>query len=111
MNPEGFDNIFRISDDYFLVENAGNTGLLDPYGNVLLPAEFQNIRREKKDFLVVNKDGLTGIINESGEVILPLAYQEILVDWTNGHILTKNLYEPVVVQILEPTGKRNKKGA
>lgn len=111
INPEGFDNIFRASDDYFLVENAGNTGLLDPTGNVLLPAEFQNIRREKKDFLVVNKDGLTGVINESGEVILPLAYQEIMVDWTNGQILTKSLYEPVVVQIIEPTGKRNKKGA
>jgi hypothetical protein len=111
INTEGFDNIFRASDDFFLVENAGNTGLLDPTGNVLLPAEFQNIRREKKDFLVVNKDGLTGVINESGEVILPLAYQEILVDWNNGQILTKSLYEPVVVQLSEPTGKRNKKGA
>ncbi len=111
INPEGFDNIFRTSDDYFLVEKEGRTGLLDPKGNVLLPAEFQNIRREKKDFLLVNKEGLTGIINEAGEVILPLAYQEILVDWANGQIFTKNLYEPVVVQVTEPTGKRNKKGA
>jgi len=110
INPEGFDNIFRTSDDYFLVEKEGKTGLLDPKGNVLLPAEFQDIRREKKDFLLVNKEGLTGIINEAGEVILPLAYQEILVDWTNGQILTKSLYEPVVVQVTEPTGKRNKKG-
>lgn len=111
INQEGFDNIFRTTDDYFLVEKAGNTGILDSKGNELLPTEFQNIRREKKDFLVVNKDGLTGVINEAGEVILPLAYQEIVVDWANGQILTKNLYEPVVVQIIEPTGKRNKKGA
>ena len=111
INPEGFDNIFRTADDYFLVEKEGKTGLLDPKGNVLLPAEFQNIRREKKDFLLVNKEGLTGIINEAGEVILPLAYQEILVDWANGQILTKSLYEPVVVQVTKPTGKRNKKGA
>ncbi len=111
INPEGFDNIFRTTDDYFLVEKEGKTGLLDPKGNGLLPTEFQDIRREKKGFLVVNKDGLTGIINEAGEIILPLAYQEILVDWINGQILTKNLYEPVIVQVIEPTGKRNKKGA
>lgn len=111
LTTEGFENIFRTSDDYFLVERAGKTGLLDPAGKELLPTEFEDIRREKKDFLVVNRDGLTGVINEAGEVLLPLAYQEILFDWTNGQILTKSLYVPVVVEEIIPTGKRNKKGA
>lgn len=111
LNSEGFSNILRTSDGYFLVERAGKTGLLDPNGNELLPTEFDNIRREKKDFLVVSKEGLTGVINEAGEVLLPLAYQEILVDWVNGQILTKNLYVPVIIEEIIPTGKGNKKGA
>ncbi len=111
INSEGFDNIFRTTDDYFLVEKTGKTGLLDPTGKELLPTDFDFIRREKKDFLVVIKEGLTGVLNEAGEVLLPLAYQEILVDWANVQILTKNLYEPVIVEEIIPTGKRNKKRA
>jgi hypothetical protein len=61
---------------------------------------------------VVNKGGLSGVMNESGEIVLPLAYPELLVDWTNSQILTKNTYEPVLVQEQKiTTGKKNKKGA
>jgi hypothetical protein len=111
INKEGFDKILRTPDNYFLVEKAGKTGLIDPLGNQILPLEFDNIRREKKDFIVVNKGGLSGVMNESGEIVLPLAYPELLVDWTNSQILTKNNYEPVLIQEQKiPTGKKNKKG-
>jgi hypothetical protein len=107
----GFEKILRTSDGYFLVEKEGKAGLIDPKGNQILPAEFDNIRREKKDFIVVNKGGLSGVVNESGEIVLPLAYPEILVDWTNNQILTKNTYEPVLIQEIKSTTKKNKKGA
>lgn len=110
-NAMGFEKILRTSDGYFLVERAGKSGLIDPKGNEILPTEFQNIRREKRDFIIVSKDNLSGVVNESGEIILPLAYPEILVDWPNSQILTKNTFEPVVIQEIKTGGKRNKKGA
>jgi hypothetical protein len=111
INSDGFDSILRTSDGYYLVERSGKTGLLDQKGKEILPINFDSIRREKKDFLVVHQEGLTGIINEMGEVVLPIAYQEILVDSLNGQILTKNLYEPVIVEQTLPKGKRTKKRA
>lgn len=110
-NSEGYEKILRTSDGYFLVERGGKSGLIDPKGNQILPTEFEDIRREKRDFIVVRKGELSGVVNESGEIILPLAYPVILIDWSNSQILTKNTFEPVVIQEIKTVGKKNKKGA
>ncbi len=111
INQDGFDHISRIRDGYFLVEKAGKSGLLKANGEELLPIEFEGIRREKNDFIIVQKSGKTGVLNEMGEVIVPLAYEDVQVDWSTGQILTRNLYEPVIVQAPEKTRRRNRKGA
>jgi hypothetical protein len=111
VNTDGYDHIYRTSDGYFMIEQSGKTGLLDSEGTVVIPAEFEALRRERKNFIVAQKDGLSGIIDEAGEVILPLAYEEILIDFANGQILTKNKFVPTVIQTVEDTSKKNKKGA
>jgi hypothetical protein len=103
-----YDDISRTEDGYFLVEKLGKSGLLDKTGKELIPPDFDFIRREKKDFLIVRKDSLTGVINESGEALLPLAYQDVIVDWANGEILTKNLYNPILIQEVEEPSKKRK---
>lgn len=110
VNEEGFDNISRTEDGYFLIEKSGKTGLLDSEGKEVIPADFQSIRREKKDFVIVEKDGKTGVIKENGEVVLPIAYEDVLVDWANEQIFTKNLYEPVLIQVGEEPVKKRKRG-
>lgn len=110
LNTEGFDNISRTANGYFLVEKAEKTGMLNAQGQEVLPIEFEHIRRERKDFVIVQKDGLTGVIKESGEVVFPLAYEDILVDWTNNQIFTKNLYVPVLIQEAETPSKRRRRG-
>ncbi|MEN2283176.1 WG repeat-containing protein [Algoriphagus sp. SE2] len=109
VNREYFDQILRTSDGYFIVEKEGKSGLLDPQGNELIPMEFENIQRTQRDLLIVRKDGKTGLISNSGDILLPLAFENILIDSGTGKILTKNLYEPVVVVETETNGKRNKK--
>lgn len=111
VNSEGFDNIYRTADGYFMVEKSGKTGLLDNNGIEIIPIEFEGLRRERKNFIIVQKDGFTGVINDTGEIILPLAYQKIFVDWANDQIFTKSKYVPTVIQIVEESGKKNKKGA
>ncbi len=109
INPESFDQILRTSDGHFIAEKDGKSGILDPSGKVLIPLEFENIQRVNRDFIIVQKEGKTGLISDSGEILLPLAFENILIDTETGKILTKNLYEPVVVVEPEPTGKKNKK--
>ncbi|WP_339863946.1 WG repeat-containing protein [uncultured Algoriphagus sp.] len=111
VNTNGFDDIYRTNDGYYMIEQAGKTGLLDSEGTVVIPAEFEALRRERKNFIVAQKDGLTGIIDEAGKIILPLAYEEILVDFANGQIFTKSKFVPTVIQTVEETSKKNKKGA
>jgi hypothetical protein len=110
LNETGYDNISRTADGFFLIEDSGKTGLLSSYGIEVLPLEFQRIIREKKDFIIVQKEGMMGVINDSGDVLLPLAFENVLVDWENGQILTKSLYQPVFVEEITTT-KRKKKGA
>lgn len=105
-----YDNILRTDDGYFLVENSGKSGMLDKTGKAIIPTDFEFIRRDKKDFLIVRKDNLSGVINESGEVLLPLAYEDIIVDWANGQVLTKNLYNPILIQEVEEPSKKHRKG-
>lgn len=111
VNTEGFDNIYRTNDGYFIIEKSGKTGILDQEGTEIIPAEFEGLRRERKDFIIAQKEGLTGVINETGEIILPLAYEDVLVDWANEQIFTKNRYIPTVVQTVEQPTKKSKKGA
>ncbi|PZX61077.1 WG repeat protein [Algoriphagus ratkowskyi] len=111
INTEGFDNVFRTTDGYFMIEKSGKTGLLNSEGSEVIPAVFEKLRRERKDFIIAQKDGLTGVITESGEVVIPLAYEKILVDWENNLIFTKTNYVPTVIQVVEESGKKNKKGA
>jgi hypothetical protein len=111
VNQEGFDKICRLKEGYFLVEKNGKRGLLNHVGSEILPTEFDNIQVENLDFFIVNKDGLTGVLNEKGDVILPINYQEIIADWTGNQILAKELYKPVLIQLVEPTSGKRKKGA
>jgi len=110
LNEEGFDNISRTVDGYFLVEKSGKKGLFSLQGKEIIPVQFQALIREKKDLIIAEKDGKTGVITDQGEVLLPLAYQAVLLDPENDQILTKSLYDPVLVSSAE-TEKKKKKGA
>jgi hypothetical protein len=111
LNQEGYDQICRLKEGYFLVEKGGKRGLLKGTGEVILPVEFENIQVEKSDFFIVTRNGSTGVVNEKGDAIFPINYQEIVADWTGSQILVKELYKPVVIQVVEPTNTKRKKGA
>jgi hypothetical protein len=111
LNDSGYDRICRLNQGYFLVEKAGKQGLLDNLGAELLPIEFENIQVEQSDVMIVRKDGLFGAINLKGEVIIPVNYQEIVADWPGNQLFVKDLYKPVIIQIVEPESDNRKKGA
>jgi len=110
-NQDSFDQILRTSDGYFIAEKEGKSGILNPSGKELIPLEFEKIQRVQKDLIIVQKEGKKGVISDTGEILLPLAFENVLIDSGTGKILTKNLYEPVVVIEPETNGKKNKKGA
>jgi hypothetical protein len=111
LNQEGFDKVCRLKEGYFLVERNGKRGLLSNVGTEILPTDFDNIQVEKPDFFIVSRGGLSGVLNEKGDTIFPLNYQEIVADWTGNQILVKELYKPVVIQEVESTNGKRKKGA
>jgi hypothetical protein len=110
LTNDWFENISRTTDNYFLVEKAGKIGLFSPAGKELIPLEFESLVRENQNLNIVRRAGKIGVINDLGEVLLPLAFEAVLIDLENDQILTKNLYEPVIVTNLE-SGKKKKKGA
>lgn len=110
LTSESFENISRTEDDNFLVENGGKTGLFSSKGQEMLPLEYQYLMREKQNLNIVQREGKTGVVNDLGEVLLPIAYEAVIIDLENDQILTKNLYDPVIVTIVE-SGKQKKKGA
>lgn len=110
LTSEGFENISRTTDDNFLVEKGGKIGLFSSQGKEILPLEYQTLVREIENLNIVQREGKTGVVNDLGEVLLPIAYEEVLIDLANDQILTKNLYEPVILTIVA-TEKKKKKGA
>lgn len=110
LTSEGFENISRTSDDNFLVEKGGKTGLLSAKGTEILPLEYQTVIREIQNLNVVQREGKTGLVNDLGEILLPIAYEAVLIDLDNDQILTKNLYDPVILTIVD-NEKKKKKGA
>jgi hypothetical protein len=110
LTSESFENISRTIDDSFLVEKGGKIGLFSPQGKEILPLEYQTLVREKQNMNIVQREGKTGVVNDQGEVLLPIAYEAVLIDLQNDQILTKNLYEPVIVTIID-SDKKKKKGA
>ena len=112
LNQEGFDQVCRLKEGYFLVEMEGKRGLFDNTGKEILPIDFDNIQVEKTGFFIVTKGGSTGVLNEKSEAVFPINYQEIVADWIGNQILVKELYKPVIIQVVEePTNGKRKKGA
>ena len=106
-----YDQICRLNEGYFLIEKNGKRGLLNPEGMEILAPEFDLIQFENKDFVLFGKDGKVGAVKESGDVIFPMNYEAIIPDWSNGQILLKELYVPVVIPVEETKNGKRKKGA
>ena len=109
VNQESLDQISRTNDGYFIIEKDGKVGILDAAGKELIPMEFETIQRAKRDQIIVAKGGKVGLISDKGEILLPLAFENIILDTDSNRILTKNLYEPVVVVEPEPLDKKGRK--
>jgi hypothetical protein len=110
INPESYDQICRIKDGYFLVEKAQKRGLLDPNGNLVVNPEFDFIQFENREFILLSKSGKVGVIKETGDVVFPMNYEQIIPDWANEQVLVKEMYNPVVIPLVEPGNGKRKKG-
>src|SRR5690606_516456 len=74
--PATYQSIDLI-DDRFVVAGLNDTlGLLDTYGNKLLPFSFQTIEGLIGDYIIVEKDGKRGLYRKS-EQILEIEYSQI----------------------------------
>lgn len=111
LNETGFEKILRLENGFFLVEKDQKTGLYNAQGQEVLAPEYDQIQMENEQFILVRKNGKAGVLKSSGEVLFPLDYLEIVPDWSGNQILVKAAYEPVVVQILDQSDRKRKKGA
>lgn len=72
-----YDRI-ELYDNRFLMAYKGDSkGLMDKYGNNLIPCKYNEITR-KGDVCYVSRGNQQGIFNRYGKVIIPCQYVEIL---------------------------------
>lgn len=83
--PTGFSTEYAIEDakdGYFIVSKFDGVlyGLLDSYGNVVIPVEYDEImfpESQKAQAVLVKAEGKMGLIDYHGKAILPLEYSKI----------------------------------
>ena len=74
--PAKYESVDLI-DDRFVVAGIDDTlGLLDTYGNKLLPFSFQAIEGLIGDYIIVEKDGKRGLYKKNQQV-LEIVYSQI----------------------------------
>ena len=111
INSTPYDQICRVNEGYFVIEKDGKRGLLNPEGLEVIAPEFDLLQFENKDFVLLGKEGKVGAVKDSGDVIFPMNYEAIVPDWSNGRILLKELYVPVVIPVEDSKSGKRKKGA
>lgn len=76
-----FDWIAPFQDGYMnglaLVGTAGKTGLINGYGNLIIPAEYDEIGEFSNGLAIVRKNDKYGFANSKGREIVPTIYDKI----------------------------------
>lgn len=60
-----------------LVGTAGKTGLINGYGNLIIPAEYDEIGEFSNGLAIVRKNDKYGFANSKGREIVPTIYDKI----------------------------------
>ncbi|MBR5227573.1 MAG: WG repeat-containing protein [Clostridia bacterium] len=71
-----YDNIEDVSFGFFVVKIKENYGVIDIYGNEIIPVTYDSIRIHK-DYFSARVNGKCGIINKKGQIVVPIIYDYI----------------------------------
>ena len=83
------DKISKLYD-VFLVEKQNKYGIVNKFGEIILPVEFDKIKK-LKEYILIEKDGKNGVLSPSGEIIAEPIYKKIRLNRNNLEgIVTKN---------------------
>ncbi|WP_143960101.1 WG repeat-containing protein [Litoribacter populi] len=106
-----YRRISLTDDNYYLTEDEEMFGLVNASGSEISIPKFDEIRRENYDHILVKRGNKYGLMRESGEYSLPIYYKNIIYDRSNELILAEDEYIPPVVENIEESKKKKKKGA
>jgi hypothetical protein len=72
-----------FSDSLIKVRIDKNLGLINIFGEVILPIEYDQIGKINSELLIVVKDSKVGYVNAKGDNIIPLIYESdpFIMDW------------------------------
>lgn len=79
--PCVYDRIELWQDDYMLVCKGEHQGLMNKYGDRIIPCKYDGITR-RENVYYVKAGGVQGVYNRYGDVIVPCRYTEI--EWTGN---------------------------
>ncbi|MEL6941884.1 MAG: WG repeat-containing protein, partial [Bacteroidota bacterium] len=72
-----YERFLAFSDQYWLVQQKQQFGLIDKNGVTVLVPRFDEVRTFNASYFRVQKGGLWGIVDQKGKEILPLHYDYI----------------------------------
>lgn len=83
MVPAKYQSILWSGYDYFWTVNSKNNhGLIDKYGNVILPFVYQYVQQvhisDKLQLVTVKQNDKWGVVNTSNDIVVNFNYEELL---------------------------------
>jgi uncharacterized protein YegP (UPF0339 family) len=84
-----YDGLREWKNGLIIFRDDSLAGLLDTRGNVIVPAYYDHFDLEKNQILVY-KDGYAGLYSEKGKRILEALYDEILPEYPDLSITSRN---------------------
>lgn len=79
-----FDYIGSFSEGLASANRAGQTGLIDRDGNIILPFEYSWIGRFENGMATASRDRQTGLIDRDGNVLIPFGEFSSIGRFENG---------------------------
>ena len=68
---------------YYKAELDGKYGVVDAYGNPILPFEYSYVGNMSEDLIIAAKAGRYGCFDKTGKMVIPMEFEEIT-DFVNG---------------------------
>ncbi|MEM9987120.1 MAG: WG repeat-containing protein, partial [Bacteroidota bacterium] len=75
-----FESIYPLSPGTFKVTENEKMGVVDEFGNQLVPLEYEQVGNPMPGYYIVKQNGKTGLIDSLQQAVLPIEYDRVWIE-------------------------------
>lgn len=91
-----YSSVSNIGENRFIVGNSDSYGIIDLFGNVIVPLIYENLCASGEGLIAAQKDGFFGYIDYNGNMMIPFQFDHVSAFSDGVAVVTKSEQNGVI---------------